>query len=592
MKIRYLDSNRIYHAFVAGGEAVISNQDYLNKINVFPVPDADTGTNLASTMRSIMEGSRVYQSLKETFRSIADSALLGARGNSGIIFAQFIHGLSQEINSSRQIQAQTFAKSVKKAIDYVYDSIMEPVEGTMITVMRDWVQAIETHSQKSTDFFHILHESLQVARQSLKDTPRKLKVLADAGVVDAGANGFVNFLEGIVNFMHRGNLKKLVPDLNFPEEAPAHTSFQELLSAHRYCTEAIITDCALDLPGLRQRIKDYGDSLIVAGSPEKIHLHMHTSQPQKLFETIRNYGIISQIKVDDMHRQYQVSHQRKYPIGLVTDSACDLPAELIERYQIQQIPFTINFGDNIFLDKITISGEQFYQMLETDANHPKSAQPSYKSVQNLFSFLTSHYDQILAVHISDKLTGIFNTASSLADKFTDKQIGVVNTRHLTVSQGLIVLRVAQAIEAGLSYAEIIEKVEEWIAQTRIYVDVDTLKYMVRGGRVSPMQGLIAKILNLKPIIGLDDTGKARAYGKSFSRQANMKKILALVQSRVKEGNIWNYAIVHAHNPQRAQAYADRLTTITGKAPLYIMELSPVVGVHNGIGAVGIGIMNQ
>ena len=209
MKISYIDGNRLYNAFLAGGAAVISQQDYLNKINVFPVPDADTGTNLASTMRSIMEGSRLYKSLSKTARSIADSALIGARGNSGIIFAQFIHGLSMELEDGNRTNVRDFAKTARSSLKYVYESIMEPVEGTMITVIKDWVNSLDEQSNRTTDFSSLIAETLKAARKSLADTPKKLKVLADAGVVDAGGKGFVDFLEGIWEFISRGKLKRV-----------------------------------------------------------------------------------------------------------------------------------------------------------------------------------------------------------------------------------------------------------------------------------------------------------------------------------------------------------------------------------------------
>lgn len=193
MKISHLDSKRLYNALIAGGNAVIKNQDYLNKINVFPVPDADTGTNLASTMRSIIEGTRIYPALFETVRSMADAALIGARGNSGVIFAQFIHGLSREIKNEEKIQAQLFSDYINNAVEYAYEAILEPVEGTILTVLKDWGAAVKKHSNESDDLIEILTNSLTIAQSSLENTPNQLKILADAGVVDAGAKGLVLF---------------------------------------------------------------------------------------------------------------------------------------------------------------------------------------------------------------------------------------------------------------------------------------------------------------------------------------------------------------------------------------------------------------
>ena len=170
MKIKYLDSDRLYYAFLAGGDAVISNQNHLNRINVFPVADADTGANMASTMRSIVEGTKIYPSIKDTFRSLADAALMGARGNSGIIFAQFVHGCSADMLNEKRLCAKGLTACVKKAVDYAYASILEPMEGTILTVMKDWMQAIEKQAEKSGDLVEILHHSLLAAQSSLAQT--------------------------------------------------------------------------------------------------------------------------------------------------------------------------------------------------------------------------------------------------------------------------------------------------------------------------------------------------------------------------------------------------------------------------------------
>ena len=592
MKIKYIDGYRFHQAFIAGSTAVIKNEDYLNKINVFPVSDADTGTNMASTMNSILESSKAYRSLQKTIQSIADSALTGARGNSGIIFAQFIYGLCEELRSYHKISTDIFAQSLSNSMKYVYKSMLNPVEGTIITVMKDWSQAIYANSSRTKDFYHLFTNSLQVAKESLKNTPNQLPVLSKAGVVDAGANGFVNFLDGIYQFIHKGKIIRFDRDFDSVDHSTKNVihNFKDI--SYRYCTEAMIRKLKLDLSSFQKEFGQYGDSLIVAGSHDKIHLHIHTDEPNRLFKELHKIGNVSNIKVDDMKLQHELVHNRKFPIALVTDSACDLPEEYFEKYQISQIPFNINFGKEQYLDKVTITANEFYKKLQTDEHHPKSSQPSMKTVRNLYSFLSGAYDKIISIHISDKLTGMYNMSKQFQTSFPESNIAVFNSKQLTVSQGLIVLRTAQAIEQGIAFAELKKKIQNWIEKTDIYVDVNTLKYMVRGGRVSPLKGLLATALNIKPIVTLDNEGKAAAAGKSFSRRGNLQKIVSLIKKKSQQKKIWNYAIVHADAPSRAQIYAEKLTDVIGKKPAYIMELSPVVGVHNGIGALGIGIMEE
>ena len=590
MKIRYLNSRRLYLAFLAGGNAVMQDKDYLNRINVFPVPDADTGTNLAATMRSIAETAVVSKSLKTTLRSIADAALSGARGNSGLIFAQFLHSLSTEIENEHHLTVRAFAEAVRRAAHSAHKAILHPVEGTMLTVMREWAEAVHQKAAKTADFAELLHDSLQAAKQSLLDTPKRLAVLAKAGVVDAGAKGFVDFIEGVWHFTRDGELRDVSPPSVLSPELPqkVHSFKREI--TYRYCTEALLQGKDMDLEKVRAIMESYGDSAIVAGSEEKFRFHVHTNTPAGLFHELKDVGSTIQIKVDDMCRQYEASHNRKWPVAMVTDSACDLPPGFIDDYQIHVIPFSLSFGNAQYLDKLTITPEQFYNLLKTRREHPQSSQAPVALMQNLFSFLSTFYDSILVFNLSSGLSGAWSFSRQAADKVTEKRISVIDTKNLSVAQGLIVMRAAEALGRGASHDDIIHLSEEWIAKTRLLVDIATLKYLVRGGRISPMKGLVARLLNLKPIITVDEKGKGVPFGKSFGRRANMRKILRMIGEMAAEKKVWRYAIVHAQNRPRAEAYARSLEKTIGRPPAYIMDVSPVVGVHNGIGVVGVALM--
>ena len=194
------------------------------------------------------------------------------------------------------------------------------------------------------------------------------------------------------------------------------------------------------------------------------------------------------------------------------------------------------------------------------------------------------------LNISDKLSGVYKFSQEASTLIQNKKISVIDSRHLSVSLGLIVLRVAEEIFKGKTHDEIVRLANDWILKTKIFVDIQTLKYMVRGGRVSPLKGVLAKILNIKPMVSLDSEGKAVAFGKSFSRRGNTKKIMRMIKDMADKENIWNYAIVHAQNLDRAEIYAEKIKESLHRDPAYIMDISPVIGVHNGIGAVGVALM--
>lgn len=592
MKIAYLDGNRFYRALQVGGAAIIQNQKELDKINVFPVADADTGLNLAQTIEAVLSRSEQKRGLKDTIILVADSALMGARGNSGIILAQYLHGLRMELPDLSNVSAREFAESAKRAVKHMYSSLMNPVEGTMITVLREWSEYLAEHSKQVGDFHHLLRTSLETAKKSLRETPVKLEILAEAKVVDAGAKGIVYFLEAIVEYIEKGSVRQtnsIIPQMAIEESSEVHS---EAPKSHRYCIEAMYKLEQGELVDLKSHLTRLGDSLILAGAKDKTHIHIHSQRPDQVFGTLFDLGKVSSLKIDDMQRQYEISHARKYKIGILTDSACDLPDEIMDQYQIVRLALGINFGERFYLDRASITSSTFYNMLRTDPHHPVSSQPSPASIKAALLQLSENYEKVIAIHLSNKLSGVYSgvareiVASNLAN------IHLVNSRQLSVTEGLIVLRLAQTIESGMPYEKIVALLESWCDNCKIYTDVNTLKYMVRGGRVPALTGFVAKVLNLKPIVSVDQSGKAEMMGKSFSRKGNMKKILQLVEKELESRKIWNYAIVHADDPERAAEYAARLHAITGKEPAYIMPLSPVVGVHNGIGAVAIGVLYE
>jgi DegV family protein with EDD domain len=594
LKIRYLSSKRLYLAVLAGGDAVIQDQAYLNKINVFPVPDADTGTNLATTMRAIAEGARSHpSSIKATFKSIANAALGGARGNSGLIFAQFIHGLSKEIGPEPRLTTMSFGESVSRAVQHAYRAIAAPVEGTMITVIREWAEAVYRNRMKTADFVELWAEGLAAARQSLRETTQKLQVLARAGVVDAGAKGFVDFLEGVLHFMSKGRMKR------HAETVEAGWTLEEIKTPakdksleFRYCAEALLTGTALDADGIRDIVRGYGTSAVVAGSEERVRLHVHTNAPQELFQALKDRGTIAQIKVDDMRRQYEAAHAPKAKIGIVADSACDLPPEVLDDLQIHVLPFPFSFGEQQFLDKVTIRPHQFYEILKTSRVQATTSQPGQRTVLHFLSYLADHYESLIFLTVSGKLSGFHDACRSTVAALAGKRITLIDSRNVSAGIGLSVARAAAMAVAGASHDEIVAGIESWIPRTKIYVDVDTIKYLVRGGRVSAAQGMIGGILHIKPIIVLDKEGRAESGGKSFSRAANMAKILRKIQAAAASNPVHGYAVVHVHNRPRADAYARKLTVLLGRAPDFIIDAAPVIGVHAGIGATAVVLQSE
>jgi DegV family protein with EDD domain len=588
-----MDGRRLYYTFIAGARKVIEHQVELNKINVFPVNDGDTGTNLASTIRAVIDSLHPHRSYKITADRIAETTLVNARGNSGIIFAQFLYGMSTETGNFKTITIKQFAESIKNSVRYIYEAVANPVEGTMLTVIKDWANYIYDNRNRITDFNQLFIGSIDVLNKSLIATKSKLAVLTKANVVDAGARGFVFFVEGIIDFITNRNLKDLI---QVRAETALFEKIEETIPEvveFRYCTEALIKNSSIDKGSLLSILERFGNSIVIAGSDKMRRLHLHTNNPAGLFNELRNTGTLAFQKADDMVRQSQVVYDRKWNIALVTDSTCDLPQDIIDNYQINMLPININFGENHYLDKVTIQPEQFYTLLKENKDTPKSSQVNEKSFTNLYSHLASHYDSIIAIHLSDKLSGTFNSSRKAAlaiSKEFNKPINVINSKNLSGALGLVVLRAAQAIEAGYSHHQVVNMAESWSNHLKIFVSVKSIKYLVRGGRVSAVRGLIARILNINPIVSIDETGKAVVFDKSFNQRANMEKVMGYVTKISQEKIIWNYIVLHANNDDAAKYFSDKMENLTHKKPVSVVNISPIIGANAGIGAAAVALL--
>ncbi len=591
-----LDGRSLYYAFLAGAQRVFENQGLINKINVFPVADADTGTNLASMMRSIVDSPIPTDNIKVTASALAEAALVGARGNSGIIFAQFLYGFSNEIVSEEEFTVDSFAKSIQRAVAYAYEAIANPVEGTMISVIREWAEFIYKMKGLINDFVELLIKAFQIAKDSLVATTHQLEVLAKANVVDAGAKGFVLFLEGMIDFFkNRQSIRKLTFATNEITLIDTDTFSHEDIT-FRYCCEALLS---LDnhpkenKDSIRRSIEHFGDSMVVAGSDKKLRFHIHSDDPISLFDVVGKKASISYQKVDDMVMQQDIAHSRKWPIALLTDSTCDIPQELLEKYQINIVPLSLHVGASHFLDRTTISSEQFYNLLDSSPVYPTTAQPSYKDFINKYSFLGTHFDSTIGIHISKNFSGTFSNSSRAAKAVCEqsgKRISVFSSNRVSSALGLIVLRAAEAIENGLTHDEISESIPEWSLKSRILVSALTVKYLVKSGRLSYSKGIMGKLMGVTPMITMTDEGKGDTFGKAFSEAGSMKKVMKEVESLVSKGEVWGYAISHIRNASSANWYADKMEQLMGQKPRFITDCSPVLGVNGGPGTVVVSVM--
>ena len=593
-----INGYHLYHSFLAGYISVLEKKAEMNRINVFPVADGDTGNNITRTIRSVLMGVSSRKSVDSMLREFAEKSLEGARGNSGMILSQFITGFYRNGKGRSSLSLQEFGDGIREAVDYAYTALEEPQEGTILTVLRVWANAVYERSLKESSFSKVMTHGLEVAKSALRKTTEQLIILRENHVVDAGALGFVSFLEGVEKFHRKGPVSwKMRRSLKHEsmEITRSHRENESILSGDmtfRYCTELLLENPDVQAGDLRNSLKSYGDSLIVGEGGNRIRVHIHTDDPPGLTSYLNRLGTIVQQKVDDMVRQEQVVNSRKGSVAIVTDSIADIPLFLQDELHIHRIPLSIIWGEEEYLDRLTISPEEFYRQQQFRADFPSSSLPDLQRIDALYSYLAEHYEHILVLPVASALSGTYQQMLKGAEPYNrdETRIKVVDTRLNSAAQGLLVAEVARKAMTGASVEILSTLAENLRERVKIYVSLSTFKFMVKGGRVSPLKGFIASVLNLKPIVTLDAQGRGKAMDKAFSRQGLLKKISLLLKETQREKGIEKYCVVHALSSDKAEEFARIVQNITEKEPEFITSISPIVGMHSGKGAVAIGVI--
>lgn len=582
-----ITNEHIYKSFILGAKYVIREKDQLNAINVFPVADGDTGSNLASLMKSILLKSKMGNTLHDTLTSISNAALFGARGNSGIIFAEYIHGFTSSVDKD-PLTLSDFVKSMRVATTKAYASIEKPVEGTMITLMRRFSEVLESIHQGSKDVISVLQKAVESLKTDLIKTKEQLPILKSSDVVDAGAKGYLHFITGFTNAFLGEDIEITTQDL--PE---AHIHLESFSPDQtRYCTEVLIEGKNMQLAAVKQLLQPLGDSMVVAGHESLIRVHIHSNSPDKVFELLEPVGTIVDQKVDDMKRQFEVANHQKHKIALVTDSIADLPTTYVEENQIHVFNISVVINEVTHFDKLTIKNERFYSMMDTLTTYPKSAAPNPKSVENLYSFLSTYYDEIIVLTVSSKMSATYNTFVQAKATFPNQRIYVIDSIQNSAAEGLLVYEANEQIKLGKSALDIVSYIESLKRKTKILVSVKTLKYMVRSGRVKKVVGVVGKILNLKPVISIDDEGNGIIFDKAFSQRMSDKKIFNHIKAVMSSSGIKSYALVHVNDPNRAAYYESIMTELTGLKPLYTSDISTIIAMNSGIGTVAVAYIRK
>lgn len=598
MAIEYLDGTRLRRALTAGCDFVQQSRAELNRINVFPVPDGDTGTNLALTAAAVADQLRDLQEerLDAVCREAADAAILGARGNCGMILSHFLLGFSDAIGARDRVNATEFAHALTAAATHVYRSLERPVEGTIITIMREVAE--EAQIAGTPDFADLLELILVRARDACSRTTDLLPALRQAGVVDAGALGFVHLLEGIGGYVNGAPFRAPEQTPVFGDVAPAvaRVDYPSQSEVYRFCTEALVRGTALpESDDVRAMLRERGDSLIVIRGAGVLKVHIHTDQPDEIFAYLRSLGTLVTHKAEDMAVQHAAVERAaaahvqlaRRQISIVTDSSCDLPDEVVRAHGIHVVPLMVVFDNEALRDRIDIDAETFVERLRK-GEHPTTSQPPPKAFIDAFHAAAGDGETVLAIILSSALSGTFASAEAAAKRMDGVPVVLVDSLGASLTLGLLVLRAAELSELGRDAHAIAKELRRIRTRSSILFTVDVFDNLLASGRVGRGQVMIAGLLDIRPILALGADGTVHPIAKVRGRANVDARMLATLRERIPaDADRLRFGIVHVGCVDRAESFANNLRREFGEREIIITPASPVLATHLGPGAWGV-----
>ena len=320
MAITSLDGKRFAEMIIQGANHLAANAKMVDALNVFPVPDGDTGTNMNLSMTS--GAKEVQQNVQEHIgkvgAALSKGLLMGARGNSGVILSQLFRGFSKSIENQATINSQEFAQAFEAGVQTAYKSVMKPVEGTILTVAKDAAKQAVLSAKKNDNLVQVMEDILAEAHASLNRTPELLPVLKEVGVVDSGGQGLVIVYEGFLaelkgEALPTGSIH--VPSMEELVSAEHHMNVQDFMNTedivYGYCTEFMVrleadklVENPFDEDAFRQEISQYGDSLLVISDEEIVKVHIHSEQPGNVLNYGQQYGSLIKLKIENMREQH------------------------------------------------------------------------------------------------------------------------------------------------------------------------------------------------------------------------------------------------------------------------------------------------
>jgi DegV family protein with EDD domain len=519
---------------------------------------------------------------------MARAAVLGARGNSGMMLAHFLLGFAESLGDRPTAGARDVAAAVSQGADRLYASLDDPREGTILTVAREAAAAAARAADETDDIGEFMRRLLEEGEAALARTPELMAVLKEAGVVDAGGKGFVRMLEGVVRYIEGDPILSLTVDA---DEAPAFVPAAQVeIAAERdfqFCTEVLVRGEQLPPANeVRAAMHTFGGSVVVALMADILKIHVHTDAPEAVFSYAARWGRVETTKADDMRAQHRrLAHADRRSVAIVTDTSADLVDSVLDRHHIALVPLQVVFGDETFRDRVELKPDEFYRRLRTAPELPTTSQPAPADFVRVLRDARSEADEVVAVLLGANLSGTYASAQMAVRSAGISAVHLVDSGSASLGVGMLTLRGAELAESGWSGTDIAEELRRVRGQSGMLLTVDTYDNLLRSGRVSRGKAWIAGMLDVKPILSLDDSGRIVPVDRVRGREQLVPRVLALLEKRLTpRPSVVRFGIAHTEAPEVAERVRTALVAAYRPRDCFVTLATGVLGTHVGEGA--------
>lgn len=589
VKIAYCDGPRLRRALLAAAAHLSAHRAELDRINLFPVADGDTGTNLSLTMRSVADAVRPLEtgSVGEVAHVAAEASVLGARGNSGMMVAHFLLGFSRSLGQRLRAGTREIASALEAASTSLTRAVERPVEGTILTVARDTAQAARQLAEARRDLYEWLREVKAASHRSLQRTRDMLPVLREADVVDAGAKGFVSLLEGTLRYIEGRPLS--AGEATAPGERPRPSGRVGRRVEGRYCTQVALR--GVDVPdgdALRDRVRDLGTSLLVVRVGDVAKVHIHADDPDAVESRLAGLGDVVSRRVEDTREETRPDAPAR-PVALVTDSSADLSRDLAREHGVELVPLEVVIGDRSYRDGEEIGTEELLAVLRNPARPvPTTSQaPPGAFAEAYRRCFGRGSEEVLGVFLSGAVSGTLGSARTAARHVDRDRIRIVDSRSGSLGLGMMVLRAAELLDEGRPPEEVARELERIRDRSNVFFTVEDLDGLLRSGRVGRGTAWLGNLLGLRPVLTLDVEGHvvphARARGAAGARDA----MIAAVDEALAGAERCRIGVVHAGVSDVAEQVAEEARRRWSPVQVLCRPLTAVIAAHMGAGTWGI-----